>query len=43
VVRVQNRLVRTLLLRKMRGTAIDLMEHQFNIVKEKGIVLKPIL
>ena len=43
VVRMQNRLVRTLLLRKMRGTAIDLMEHQFNIVKEKGIVLKPIL
>lgn len=43
VTRIQNRLVRTLLLRKMRGTAIDLMEHQFNIVKEKGIVLKPVL
>ena len=43
VARVQNRLVRTLLVRKMRGTAIDLMEHQFNIVKEKGIVLKPVL
>ncbi len=43
VVRLQNRLVRTLLVRKMRGTAIDLMEHQFNIVKEKGIVLKPVL
>ncbi|MBI2989197.1 MAG: AAA family ATPase [Deltaproteobacteria bacterium] len=42
-VRVQSRLVRTLLVRKMRGTAIDLMEHQFNIVKEKGIVLKPVL
>ena len=43
VARVQNRVVRTLLVRKMRGTAIDLMEHQFNIVKEKGIVLKPVL
>ncbi|MEK6600763.1 MAG: ATPase domain-containing protein [Candidatus Binatota bacterium] len=43
VARVQNRLVRTLLVRKMRGTAIDLTEHQFNIVKEKGIVLKPVL
>lgn len=43
VMRIQNRLVRTLLVRKMRGTAIDLMEHQFNIVKEKGIVLKPVL
>jgi KaiC/GvpD/RAD55 family RecA-like ATPase len=41
--RVQNRMVRTLQIRKMRGTAIDLMEHQFNIVKEKGIVLKPAL
>lgn len=40
---VQNRMVRTLLVRKMRGTAIDLMEYQFNIVKEKGIVLKPVL
>lgn len=43
VVRLQNRLTRTLLVRKMRGTAIDLIEHQFNIVREKGIVLKPVL
>ncbi len=43
ITRVQNRLVRTLLVRKMRGTAIDLIEHQFSIVKEKGIVLKPVL
>lgn len=41
--RVQNRLVRTLLVRKMRGTALDLVEHQFTIVREKGIVLKPVL
>ena len=43
VVREKNRLVRTLMVRKMRGTAVDLMEHQFNIVKDKGIVLKPVL
>lgn len=43
IAKVQNRMIRTLLVRKMRGTAIDLMEHQFNIVKEKGIVLKPVL
>ena len=43
VARVQSRLVRTLLVRKMRGTAIDLTEHQFSIVKEKGIILKPII
>jgi circadian clock protein KaiC len=41
--RLQNRLTRTLLVRKMRGTAIELIEHQFNIVREKGIVLKPML
>lgn len=41
--RLQNRWIRTVLVRKMRGTSIDLMEHQFNIVREKGIVLKPIL
>ena len=43
ITKVQNRMARTLLIRKMRGTAIDLMEHQFNIVREKGIVLKPVL
>lgn len=43
LVRAQNRLVRTLLVRKMRGTAVELVEHQFAITKEKGIVLKPVL
>jgi KaiC/GvpD/RAD55 family RecA-like ATPase len=43
LVRSQNRLVRTLLVRKMRGTAVELVEHQFTIAKEKGIVLKPVL
>lgn len=43
LVRAQNRLVRTLLVRKMRGTAVELVEHQFTITKEKGIVLKPVL
>lgn len=41
--RIQNRWVRSLLVRKMRGTAIDLVEHPFSIVKDKGIVLKPVL
>jgi len=40
VCRIRERLSRTLLVRKMRGTAIDLVEHQFNIHKEKGITLK---
>jgi circadian clock protein KaiC len=43
MIQMQNRLVRTLLVRKMRGTAIDLTEHQFNIVREKGIVLRPLV
>lgn len=43
LVRAQNRLVRTLLVRKMRGTAVELVEHQFAITKEKGVVLKPVL
>lgn len=43
LVRLQNRLIRTLMVRKMRGTAIELLEHQFSIAKEKGIVLKPVL
>ena len=41
VVRKENRLTRTLLVRKMRQTATDLVEHQFDIIKGKGIVLKP--
>ncbi len=36
-------LMRTLLLSKMRGTAMDLMEYQFDIVREKGIVVSPIV
>jgi len=43
VSRIQNRLARTLMVRKMRGTAIDLAEHQFNIVRGKGISLKQAL
>lgn len=41
--RIRDRLTRTLLLRKMRGTYIELAEHQFSILSEKGIVLKQIL
>jgi circadian clock protein KaiC len=40
--RGESGLIRTLLLSKMRGTAIDLTEYKFDIVKEKGIVLSPI-
>ena len=43
VSQIRDRLARTLMVRKMRGTHIDLMEHQFTIFKEKGIVLKQIL
>jgi circadian clock protein KaiC len=41
--RKQEGLVRTLLLSKMRGTDVDLTEYQFDIVREKGIVLSPII
>ena len=41
IVRKENRFTRTLLVRKMRQTATDLVEHQFDIIKGKGIVLKP--
>jgi len=43
VCRIRERLSRTLLVRKMRGTAIDLVEYQFNIHREKGITLKQVL
>ena len=43
VSRVRERLTRTLIIRKMRGTYIDLTEHQFGIFPEKGIVLKQML
>lgn len=41
--RSQERIVRTLAIRKMRGTAIDLTEYPFTIKKPKGIVLSPLL
>src|SRR4051812_3638293 len=41
--RSQERIVRTLSIRKMRGTAIDLTEYPFTIKKPKGIVLSPLL
>jgi circadian clock protein KaiC len=43
VVRLNNRFFRTLLVRKMRGTAMELMEHEFSIAKGKGIILNPML
>jgi circadian clock protein KaiC len=36
-------LIRTLMLSKMRGTDMDLTEYQFDIVREKGIVVSPIV
>ncbi len=36
-------LIRTLLLSKMRGTDTDLTEYRFDIVREKGIVMSPIV
>lgn len=43
VAQQDNRLCRTLLVQKMRGTALELSEHQFTISKTKGIILKPSL
>jgi circadian clock protein KaiC len=43
VSRSQNRIVRTLSIRKMRSTAVDLVEYPFTIKKGKGIVLSPLL
>lgn len=43
VSRSQNRIVRTLSIRKMRGTAVDLVEYPFTIKKGKGIVLSPLI
>jgi circadian clock protein KaiC len=40
IVRAQNRYIRTLFVRKMRGTAIDLTEYSFDIVRGRGIVLR---
>jgi circadian clock protein KaiC len=41
--RANNRFFRTLLVQKMRRTAAELVEHEFIIAKEKGIVLHPAL
>lgn len=43
VVRMNNRFFRSLVVQKMRGTAMELMEHEFAIAKEQGIVLYPML
>jgi len=37
----ENGLTRTLLIRKMQGTAFDLVEHEFHITRGRGIVLRP--
>ncbi len=39
----QNSLIRTLLVSKMRRTAIDLNEYSFDIVRKRGIVLRPFI
>ncbi len=43
VSRSQNRIARTLSIRKMRGTAVDLLEYPFTLKKGKGIVLSPMV
>jgi KaiC/GvpD/RAD55 family RecA-like ATPase len=43
VASANNRFFRTLLVQKMRGTALELVEHEFTIAKEKGIILYPSL
>jgi circadian clock protein KaiC len=43
LVRISNRYYRGVAVRKMRGTAFELMEHEFSIVKGKGIILNPLL
>jgi circadian clock protein KaiC len=40
IVRSQNRYIRTLFVRKMRGTAVDLTEYSFDIIRSRGIVLR---
>lgn len=41
VAQQNNRLYRTLLIQKMRGTALELSEYEFTISKKKGIILRP--
>ncbi|MFQ5683125.1 MAG: RAD55 family ATPase [Candidatus Binatia bacterium] len=38
--RVNNHFVRTLVIEKMRSTAFELLQHEFSIVKGKGVVLQ---
>jgi len=39
--RAGNRFIRTMMVRKLRGTSFELMEHEFSIMKGKGLVLYP--
>ena len=41
VARADNRFFRTLMVQKMRATAVELREHEFTIATEKGIILHP--
>ena len=43
LVKPEKKYVRTLFVRKLRGTATDLSEYTFDIVKEKGLVLRQAL
>ena len=40
MVKIKNQYLRTLVVRKMRGTSVDLNEFSFDIVKGRGIVLR---
>ncbi len=41
VARTNNRFLRTLSIQKMRRTAVELLEHEYSIDKDKGIILYP--
>ena len=43
VTRLNSRFFRNLVVQKMRGTAMELIEHEFAIAKEQGMVLYPAL
>ncbi len=43
LLKLNNKHVRTLLVRKMRGTRIDLSEYSFDILPDRGIVLRQAL
>ncbi len=42
MVLIDNRLARTLIIEKMRSTAVEPMQHEFKIIKGQGIVLQPL-